>query len=66
MEAARAKMGDTLICHILPTTQHGAHIEHTYVLICLKMLCVNLCQPSVVRSRVMDSNVVLWRMSEEV
>ena len=44
MEAARAKMGDTLICHILPTTQHGTHIEHMqYALIGLKMLCVNLC-----------------------
>ena len=41
MEAARAKMGDTLICHILPTTRHGTHMEHA--LIGLKMLCVNLC-----------------------
>ena len=41
MEAARAKMGDTLICHILPTTRHGTHIQHA--LIGLKMLCVNLC-----------------------
>ena len=30
MEAARAKMGGTLICHILPTTQHGTHIEHMH------------------------------------
>ena len=29
-EAARAKMGGTLICHILPTTQHGTHIEHMH------------------------------------
>ena len=28
MEAARAKMGGTLICRILPTTQHGT-MEHT-------------------------------------
>ena len=40
LEAARAKMGDTLICHILPTTRHGTHIQH---MIGLKMLCVNLC-----------------------
>ena len=63
MEAARAKMGDTLICHSLPTTRHGTHIQQA--LIGLKMLCVNLCLPSVVHSLVLDSNVVLWRMSEE-
>ena len=29
-EAARAKMGGTLICHILPTNQHRTHIEHMH------------------------------------